>query len=177
MLRMKLTLNEELLERMRQLPIRVQRNIRRKIAVELAPELQADVSRLMGTAPGPSPSDFQFGSEKSRRYYFFLIRSNPELSDGEHWIRSGLLETSWIVEASDRFRVNQITISNNLRQSTGTRDFPGKYVYGSFAPEGHIETGWPAQAQQMRNIMQAKMRRVIRVMVRDSVNEGLRGEG
>lgn len=182
MFNMRVIQNEEMLQRLRDLPERAQRNIRRKVNTELVPELQTDVSRIMESAPGPSPADFQFGTEKSRRYYFFLIRSNPELAGGEHgehWIRSGLLETSWIVEASDRFRVNQITISNNLHQSTskGNIPYPAKWVYGDFSPEGHIQTGWPQQARQMRNIIQAKVSRLLKVMWRESVSEALRGKG
>lgn len=177
MFRLKLTVDPTWLERVRALPERAQRNVRRKIQTELVPELQSDVETILADAPGPVASPFQFGSTKSQHYWFAMIRANPNLTDGSHWIRTGLLEGSWVVSASDRLRMTQITVSNILRESTGTEPFPAKFVYGPFAPPGHIATGWPALLENARQALHAKMLNRVYQLWGESLKEGVKGQG
>lgn len=177
MLKVKLDVNQELIARLRELPQRAQRNIRRKIQTELQPELQQDVQTLLGDAPGPVSSPFEFGSELSKRFYFFLVSSNPELSDGEHWIRTGMLESGWRVTVSDRLRESLVTVSNIQRESTGQKPFPARYVYAPWAVSGHIKTGWPELLTQTRELLRTKTHNRIYGLWGDSIREAIRGQG
>lgn len=177
MLKPKISINQELLTRLRELPERAQRNIRRKIQTELQPELQQDVQALLGNAPGPVSSPFEFGSELSKRFFFFLIRSNPTLSDGEHWIRVGTIENAWRVTVSDRLRESLITLSNIQRESTGQKPFPARYVYAPWAVSGHIKTGWPELLRQVQDLIRTKAHNRIYRMWGDSIHEAAQGQG
>ena len=130
MFKLKLELNERLLERLRQLPERSQRNIRRKIATELVPQLQEDVDELLTEPPGPVSIPFKFGSWESMIYYIMMVRADPTLTDGEHWLRSTIIERGFRVEASDRFRLTMITVRNIQPKA--------KYVYGPWQVAGQI---------------------------------------
>lgn len=167
-IRLKLTLNQEVLDNLRQLPVRAQRNIKQRIRTELAPELEQDARELM--AQGPAlVSPFVFGSRQSARYFFWLVRHNPELSDGLHWIRTGIIEQGWRAEVSDRFSIGMITIRNIQPDA--------KYVYGPWAVAGHINTGWPEEAQSARALLVEKARERVYSMWKESVHEAAQGQG
>lgn len=159
--------NQRLLERLRELPERAQRNLRNKMQTQLKGDLQAQVDELMGERPGEIDSPFTFGTDKSRAKYFVIIRENPDLTDGAHWIWTGELASGFKVEISDRLRENLIRIVNQKQKAP--------FVYGPWAVAGHINTGYLQQVslakQQLR---QYAIRTIIRYW-RESVREGLRG--
>ena len=168
-LQMKLQQNNDLLSRLRQLPERSQRNIRRKIVTELVPYLERRANELM-MEPWIMPSSpFVFGTRRSKRFYFAMIHDNPELTDGSHWIRTMRLESSFQFEASDRLRGTQVT----GRAAEGD----ARYVFGPWAVAGHINTGWPERVEQVREILQEEMRRMISRLWREAVREALDGQG
>lgn len=167
--KMRLQVNQDLLERLRALPERAQRNIKRKIRIELGPDLEEDANNLMEEGPGQVSSPFQFGTAKSRRFYMALVREYPELTDGAHWLRTGEIERSFVVEVSDRFRENLIRIVNKHGK--------GKYLLGPWLVAGHAKTGWPELADEVRLQLRAKARREIARMWRDSVKEAIKGQG
>lgn len=175
MTKFRLTVNQPLLEQWRSVPMRAQRLFRRKLVTVLGPELQTEVDLLMIDPPGPVSEPFAFGSEASKRYYFWLVNEYPELTDGHHWRRTELLESHWRVEVSDRLRGNQVTVSNILRESTGTEPFPGRYVYGPWAVQGHINTGWPEQMEVARQRLQEKFIERAKEMWSEAVDEALKG--
>ncbi len=177
MFKMRLTVDQDWLANVRAMPERAQRNIRRKIQTSLVPELQADVETILADAPGPVSSPFAFASPASRGYWFALIRANPSLTDGRHWIRTGLLEGSWVVTASDRLRMTMITVSNNLRESTGQEPFPAKFVYGPFEPPGHRNIGWPALLKNARQALHAKMLNRVYQLWAEACKDAVRGQG
>ena len=167
--KMRLQVNQDLLERLRALPERAQRNIKRKIRIELGPVLEEDANDLMEEGPGQVSSPFQFGTDKSRKFYLALVNEYPELTDGEHWLRTGEIERSFVVEVSDRFRENLIRIVNKHGK--------GRFVLGPWTVQGHINTGWPDFADEVRQVLRAKARREIARMWRDSIREAIKGQG
>lgn len=179
MFRMRLTINQEILTRLRQMPDRAQRNLRRRLQVELAPDLQQDVDALMETPPGPVASPFLFGTPKSKRYFFVLVHQHPEYSDGAHWLRGGpmAIENAFRVQISDRLRENLISVRNVQRESTGTKPWPARYVYGPWATSGNIKTGWPEQADIARQLLREKTIKRIIEMWRESVRDAVKGVG
>lgn len=179
MFRMHLTINQELLNRLRQMPDRAQRNLRRRLQTELAPELQQDVDALMQPGPGPVAEPFAFGTAKSKRYFFALVREHPEYTDGTHWLRGGpmAIENAFRVQISDRLRENLVNIKNVQRESTGTKPWPARYVLGPWAVAGHIRTGWPEQADIARQLLREKAIKRIIEMWKESVRDAVKGVG
>lgn len=171
-LQLKLQTNQDLLDKLRQLPDRSQRNIRRKIVTELVPYLERRANELMNDNPPMVSSPFAFGGPnrgmRSKLYYFWLIRSNPDLTDGAHWIRTGHLEQGWRFEASDRFRSIQVT-GRNVEDKA-------QYVFGPWLVPGHANTGWPEKVEQVREQLQIEMRRMIARLWREAINEALKGQ-
>lgn len=166
---MKLVQNDELLTKLRELPDRSQRNVRRKIVTELVPWLEARANELMSEGMVLPSSPFAFGTQRSRKYYFWLIHNNPTLVDDFHWIRTLRIEQSWQFEASDRLRAIQIHGRNAIPEA--------RYVFGPYQVAGHRNTGWDQRAEEVRQILQQESRREISRMWRDAVREALAGQG
>lgn len=179
MFRMRLTVNTDLLTRLRELPMRAQRNLRTSLQTDLKPDLQRDTDALFAEPPGPSPVGFEFGTPKSRAYYFWLISTFPQLTDPEsrHWIRMGDLADAFEVRISDKLRENLIVVSNLRQKSTGTMPYPARFVYGAWAPPGHINTGWQGQADAARQTLQGKATEKIYKLWAKAVSEAKRGRG
>jgi hypothetical protein len=177
--KMRMTADQGTLGRLRELPVRFQRNVRRQIVTVIGPELQKDVDQLMTREPGPVSSPFAFGSPKSMAYWFFLVTLYPELTDGEHYIRTGADETGFRVEVSDRFRENQITIRNIQDSEYFLRGgFPlhkAKYVYGPWQVQGHKNTGWGREFETLHAQLQEKARTLIRAAGRLALAEAKKG--
>lgn len=166
---MRLTVNQSVLGVIRDLPERAQRNLRRKLQTDLKPELQADVDALMAAPAKPrDDTPFEFGTDKSRRYWFVLIRARPDLTDGSHYIRFGIIQEGFEVLVSDRLRQNLVKIVNVQPKST--------YVYGPWQVAGHRNTGWGAQFEQARQALQSKtISRIVQYWY-EAVNEAARGK-
>lgn len=147
---------------MRELPDRTQRLLRNKLQVELKPELQKDVDMLFEQGPTVS-SPFEFGSDESRNYYFWLIRNNPALSDGSHWLRRGIVEEGFDVSISDRLRLNLILIRNIQPEA--------KYVFGPWLVRGHAKTGWPNMFEVARQLIREKAVDRVVALAQEAVNE------
>ncbi len=162
----RITVNQSLIDNLRLMPRRVQQNLRHKLQTELKPELQADVNELMEQGPSPVSSPFAFGTPKSRDYYFWMIRNNPDLTDGRHWLRDGTIEHGFDVQISDRLRMSLILI----------RDIQPKarYVLGPWAVAGHIATGWPAQVEVVRQLIREKAVERVVFMAREALRETVR---
>lgn len=171
MLKVSLTINETLLSTLKELPDRTKRNFKTKLRTVLKPELQQETEARMNVDPGAVSEPFQFGSRNSQIYYLMLVRKNPELSDGDHWIRTGELQSSFRVEVGDYLYADSlITIRNIAHRSTGTKPYPARYVYSPWAVAGHINTGWAAQFDTAKaELRQYALRRIVELR-----NEGLR---
>lgn len=167
---LKLVQNQDLLDRLRELPERSQRNIRRLIVTELVPYLEQRANELMSAdSPMPVSSPFAFGTDASRKFYFAMIHSNPELTDGSHWLRTFRIEQGWQFEASDRLRGVQIRGRNAIPEAT--------YVFGPYLVEGHRRTGWPEKAEEMRLQLNLEMKGYIARLWRMAVRDALDGKG
>lgn len=165
--KMKLELNENLLERLRQLPERSRRNLKRKMVTELGPELQKDVDELMSEPPGPVSDPFRFGSWESMIYYIMLVREDPTLTDGKHWLRTTIIESGFRVEVSDRFSLTMIRVRNIQPKA--------KYVYGPWQVAGHENTGWGENFAEIKAFLRQKMRTSVRRMWREAIKEARKG--
>lgn len=169
MFKFTITVNQGLLQQLRDLPMRAQRNLRARMQTELQPELQDRVDALMGEPPGPVSEPFEFGSAKSRAFYFILIRENPGLTDGAHWIWTGEMASGFRVEISDRLRENLIRVINRKQKAP--------FVYGPWMVAGHLNTGYSLQVSiARRQLRQYAIRRIL-VFWRQAVRDGLRGVG
>lgn len=185
--RMRLTVNQELLARWRAAPERIQQNFRRKLVTILGPELQKQVDDLMVAGPGPSLFGVQFNTDKSRRYWFLLIRANPWMTSGGgkahekgHYLRTGLVEAGFRVFVSDRLRGNQFTVRNIQEAAkSNPRDLVPRlrasYVYGPRYVLGHIATGWVDEADAAQQLLQVYVIERCKALFSESVKEGLRG--
>src|SRR5882724_1737955 len=96
--KMKLTINQGVLNNLRTLPDRAKRIFRNRMQTEVRPRLQQLVDdKFPELVPDGPISPFVFGTGKSQNYYFWLIGQDPELTDGKHWIRTGDIENAWEV--------------------------------------------------------------------------------
>lgn len=176
--KMRLSVDQDQIAALRAMPDRARSLMRVKMQTILKPELQTDVNALMEQGPAlVSPFEFGGRDDKSARYYFALVTNNPSLSDGRHWIRKGDLEDAWNVTIGTQFREGSIAVINQLRESTGTKPFPAFYVYGPYAPLGHINSGWPQQAEIARQLLREKAISRIWELWRESLDEAARGRG
>ena len=161
MFRFELSLNPKVLADLRALPMRAQRIMRRKIVTVIGPEIEQMVAALVAQEPLRGDEWFQFGSDKSRKFYFWMLYNEPELSDGTHWRRGGSsgIETAWEVHVSDRFQDTQIQITNARRKAKGLSqgEYPTQYVFGDYAVAGHIRTGWVEWAEQAQKQLKAHL--------------------
>ncbi len=179
MFRMRLTINQALLQKLRDIPERAQRNLRQKVQTQLKSELQSDVDSLMETPPGEPSSPFEFASDASRGMYFILLREFPDMSDGRHYIRTGDTASSFEVVISDKLReslisiVNPKTVSGKVRKGYGTA--LAKYIYGPWESPGHLDTGYPQQALTARERLTAKAKMRIVGYWQEANSEELRG--
>lgn len=142
---MKLTINQALMERLRALPEKAKSTMRRKVREVLKPEMKQLLDSLLPLNPGPPSNPFQFGTDKSLRYYFWLISAIDGLTDGKHWIRTGEVDSGFDIEVSDRLQANLVTVLN--------RHPAAKYVYGPWQVAGHKNTGWQTEANALRQLL------------------------
>jgi hypothetical protein len=164
---MRLTVNQDLLDRLRQLPERAQRNLRRELVTTFKGEMQDKVDDLI-EAPGPVSVPFAFGSENSRLYYVIMVnREDTTLTDGAHWIRTKIIESGFNVEVSDRLRGNLITIRNIQPNA--------RYVFGPWLVAGHGNTGWPEVVERARPILQQMMIAKLEALWREAVKQAING--
>lgn len=168
--KMKLELNQELLTRLRALPVRAQQNMKTLIATELAPDLEQDANDLMAEGPEVS-SPFVFGTDLSMRKYFYMVRHGEVETDGEHYLREpgpDTVQGGFRAEVSStRFNIGMIQIRNLHPRA--------KYVYGPWAVQGHINTGWPQQAEIVRQLLREKAVERVEEMWKKAVTDAAKG--
>ncbi len=167
MFKMRISINEERLAQLRDMPARAKRNFKTKLRTELVPELEQDLQDL--AIPGPVSEPFQFGSENSHLWYIIHLRQHPELADDKHWIRRGDIENSFHVRISDYIREDLITVFNNHPKA--------KYVYGPWQVAGHKNTGWGEAAQEARKLLREKVHTRTGEIWRESTHQAVKGEG
>lgn len=171
---MKLTIPQSLLDKLRSLPERIQINTRRYFVTEVGPELQADVDAIMPTLVPPGVSSpFVFGNSpdaatRSREHYFGMLRADPSLSDGSHWIRRPEVEKGFRVFVSDRLRGGLVTISNVHPDA--------KWVYpGIFQVFGHANSGWGEQFDEAKRVLREVLMKRVRAAAVKGTNDAIHG--
>ncbi len=178
--RLRITVNQELLAKWRVVPERTQQNFRRKLVTVLGPELQREVNELMRPGPGPSLFGSGFNTPESRRYWFLLIKANPGMTDGAHYIRTGLIEEGFRVFVSDRLRGNQITIRNIQEAAPGNDLKPhlrASYVYGPRLVLGHLITGWVEEGQVAGELLREYAIERCKELFAEALREAVKGQG
>lgn len=168
--RQKLDINQPLLDRMRELPARHQRNLRRRLVTEVGPKLQKTADDLALTLPPEQAvHPFVFGSAKSYWYYRAAIIGLDRWQKGGRYLRTGDIESSFVVRVSDRFRMTMVTVTNTHPKA--------KYVYGPWAVQGHINTGWPRSTVMMRRVLRQYFIELVAEANRAAWRDAKRGEG
>lgn len=77
--------------------------------------------------PGPVRYPFQFGSDRSRRYYF-ATHTPP-------YVRTGQLAAGWRADVVMSDNAVAMSVSNPVKATP--------YVVGRYQVAGHRNTGWP----------------------------------
>lgn len=169
-----MTIPKSLLDKLRNLSEDIQANTRREVAQIADPELQSEVDTIMTTlVPAGVSSPFVFGNSpeaaiRSARAYFAIIRANPTLSDGEHWIRRGDVEKSFRVYVSDKLRGGLVTIENVHPDA--------KWVYpGVFQVFGHRNSGWGDQFGEAKRLLRAALSKRVRAAAVKGTNDAIHG--
>jgi hypothetical protein len=112
--------------------------------------------RLQEYPPPRDDRPFRFATPKSRRYYFYLIKSGQVKTDGKHYIRTGGYAKSWVVDVAQNGEVFQIYVGARQQApkggvTIGNRSFTGgqflpfkvmEYIGGDLQVPGHKDTGW-----------------------------------
>lgn len=110
----------------------------------LTSDLEQRVPDELGAIPNsPAKLPLEFATPKSRRYYFWAVRTGKIRTDGKRYIRSGKASMGWKVTLDNDGASYLIRISNDWQASI--------YVYGTLAAtgfdtrvQGHKNTGWQA---------------------------------
>jgi len=167
--KMKLTVNQEVLNyKLRELPARAKRIFRNKMQTEIRPILQEYVDNLFPELVPDGPiSPFIFGSDASRKYYFWLIGQDDTLTDGSHWIRTGDIENAWEVRFTGGIEESLFTIANVHPRA--------KYVYGPFQVASHKLAGWGDELEIARQLIEEEARKQIIRIWRDSFQLATKG--
>lgn len=109
------------------------------------PDILADMSKYPRQAVHP----FQFATAKSRRYYFYLVRSGKVRTDGKRYVRNGGYGKSWQVLSDYSGGVYRVAIVSDFKAA--------RYVGGTLVRNlqqarqsqvaGHSRTGWQLSAK------------------------------
>lgn len=165
--KLKLTVNRDIIDAMRQLPDRARARLRVKLQTVLKPELQADTDAIFEQGPEPVDNPFTFETPASRRKYFAIVTADPTLSDGRHWIRVGTTAEGFDVEVSSQFREGLITIRNVQSEA--------RFLFGPpRAVIGHARTGWPDFAETARQLLHEKAVSRVQELWYEALNESVR---
>jgi hypothetical protein len=120
-----------------------------RVAVQTSQYAEALLRVRLGTPPRPAVHPFLFATERSRRYYFYLVRAGRVRTNGRRYVRSGRLVSSWRVLPRGGSRRVRLAIFNQARVS--------QFVFGNAAGSrqvpGHRITGWPLAAKQLPAIL------------------------
>lgn len=108
-----------------------------KVLDRIAPDALSEMRHY----PPPAKLPFQFGSERSRNYYFVLVRKGlVPTSNGRYARTGGLANSMFFTGKAEQGR---------FTFTAGSRSRIAKYVVDSFDRSrrnqvaGHINTGWP----------------------------------
>lgn len=127
-----------------------------EVADDLLPYAQQFVTLRLGVVPRPAVHPFQFATPRSRRYYFYLVRTKQVATDGKRYLRSGALPRGWKVQLIVKGGEFRIGIYNPARAA--------QYVYGTLVKDvgaarrrqvaGHRRTGWILASPIAREIVE-----------------------
>ena len=168
----RVTINQSLLNSLRELPRRTQENLRRKLQTELKPELQKEINTLFAQGPEPVSDPFMFGGSdgglRSRQAYFWILRHELgiEPESGGHWPRRNIVEQGFDIQVSDRLRLNLILVRNFQPEA--------KYVFGPWLVRGHALTGWPDQFEMARELIRAKAIDRVVYLAKEALSEAMK---
>lgn len=84
--------------------------------------------------PGPAKMPFEFASEKSRRYYFWLVSQGKVKTANGHYVRSHKLSKGWRVGISADEDIVVMSAENRVKYE--------RWVSGPRQIRGHAATGW-----------------------------------
>lgn len=131
MFRQYLSVPPDFFSAFRELPTRSVRNFNREVREVVEPNIQKQVDGLF-TEPGPVKYKFEFGTARSRRWYF------ANFKDRLPYQRTGTLVKAWSVEITRQGQTTFIMLVNTAPEA--------KYVYGLPPIQrqipGHARTGW-----------------------------------
>ena len=167
-LRAKLTINQGLLGRLRQIPDRARSNMFNLVQSEIAPQMELDLNEAMAAGPGPVSSPFAFATPRSQRYWFVLVSTGQVETDGEHYIRSSDIETSFKVEATGDASGSLFKVFNKHPKS--------RFVVSPWAVAGHQNTGWSKLTYTAIGIARDKARGRLRSLWPRAVWAAFRGQ-
>ena len=132
MFKVNMSIPPDLFSAFRDLPVRAKRNFNREIRTTVQPKVQRKANELLGRAPGPVRLPFEFGTDRSRRWYFANNRGNLP------YRRTGAILKAWVVEVTRQGQTNYIILTNTAPEA--------KYAYGMPPMQrqipGHRRTGW-----------------------------------
>ena len=85
--------------------------------------------------PRPAVHPFAFATAKSRRWYFWAVRTGKIKTVGGRYQRTGALASGWQVNVFFSDGAVGMSVSNKRKEV--------KYVTGKRQVPGHANTGWP----------------------------------
>jgi hypothetical protein len=132
---------KDIIKEMRQLAD--QRTIARMVSRDIAPPIERRIDAIV-KQPAPPRTSIKFvwslnraANARARRWWFANLRAGNIPTDGQHYLRSGVIENSW---QNEIFLDGDEVVLSFFNPADGA-----EYVYGS--PEqtqvpGHATTGW-----------------------------------
>ena len=156
-------------QQLRKVPKMVFEKFAGRLEIKVDQELLAKVLEILAETPGEPVSPFRFGTDKSLRFWFWLITQYPNLTDGSHWLRTGDIESAWQTEVTFGEMRATIMVFNTRPDA--------KYVYGPWAVAGHIATGWPDQWMKAKAFIYAEMDNVVVETFDEAIYEAAKEAG
>lgn len=149
------------------------------IEKNVIPALEKDMADLLAPYPGPVVHPFEFATDRSRRFYFW-IRKQQEAwraalyvlggatkyyQASEGYRRTHDLERGWRLRVERRLTEGYFIIANiaqdTLMRPNGGPSFYANYVYPPLNPlsqyrqvPGHARTGWGTDMQDAFDLIQ-----------------------
>jgi len=151
---------------------RVVRRLNQKLNTQVQPALQQDLADLV-EEPGPVEHPFEFGTPKSRRWYF--ANMVPKGSKGGSYRRTHALIKAWRLKITRQSDKSYIVVYNERDEARYVYGLPfvGLHLFQRQIP-GHTHTGWGKEMKVAMALIQEHGVELIREAYQQTLQEEIR---
>lgn len=172
MYEIKIGLPQQLFTTLRSLSPRLVRRFNVKLTTKVLPVLQQDLRDFVQEPPAVV-HPFEFGTAKSRRWYF--ANRVPKGSRGGSYARTHALIQAWTLKITRQSDVSYFVVSNPIDISKYVYGLPfiGLHLFQRQIP-GHLRTGWGKDFRVAMALIGEHGADMVRETWRETVQEEIR---